>query len=123
MAGGASSFSKIVGSSSSRQDPILMYSYLPPGGGTGVQNASSLLSAHAFLLPNCRKLSDGDTDPTGDKIEGISDVTSGANVMEEGIPTIVSGVRKTVTPETDAAEGTGRRGNIIHYPTIPYLKP
>ena len=120
MAAGVNSFPKTVGSSLSRQDPILMYSYLPAGGGIEVQNASSLLSAPAFLLPNCRKLSDRDTDPIGNGTEGISDVTFGANGMEEEIPTIVSGICKTVTPRTDVAEGTGC-GWRISSTTPPYL--
>ncbi|KAL2513898.1 hypothetical protein Fot_27869 [Forsythia ovata] len=52
------------------------------------------------------------TDPTWDRTEGISDVTSCANGMEEGIPTIVFDVYKTVTPGTDTAKGTGDGGRI-----------
>ncbi|KAL2550254.1 hypothetical protein Fot_11784 [Forsythia ovata] len=39
MSTGAGSFSKMIGSSSSRRDPMLMYSYLPVGGGIGVCDA------------------------------------------------------------------------------------
>ncbi|KAL2559550.1 hypothetical protein Fot_04289 [Forsythia ovata] len=106
-----------MGFNSSRQDPMLMYLYLPAGRETGVWNASSLLSVPVFFLPDCRKLFDGDTDPTGDRTEGISDVTSGANGMKEEILTIVSGVYKTVTSETDAAESTGGGGRMLS--TIP----
>ncbi|KAL2501840.1 hypothetical protein Fot_35688 [Forsythia ovata] len=102
MAAGADSFLKTVGSSSSQQDPMLMYSYLPAGGGTGVRNASSPLS-----------LSDEDTDPRRDGTEGIYDVTSGTNGMKEELHTIVFGVYKTVTPRTDAVEDIGGGGEIL----------
>ncbi|KAL2478933.1 hypothetical protein Fot_47947 [Forsythia ovata] len=117
MAVEAGSFSKTIGSNSSRQNSMLMHS---TGGGIGVQNAPSQLSISTFLLSDCLELLGDDTGPTRNEVEGASDVTAGAGEIKKELPTTTSDVCKTVTPGTGAAKGT-RDGGRISCTTPPRL--
>ncbi|KAL2488152.1 hypothetical protein Fot_41444 [Forsythia ovata] len=111
MATGSGSFSKTVGSSSSRWDPMLIFSYLPRGGDVGTWNASSPLLAPAFLFSNYLPLPGGGTGLAGIEVDGTSDVASGAGGIYE-LSVVISGTCNTVVPGPDTANGTKGGGGI-----------
>ncbi|KAL2501712.1 hypothetical protein Fot_35560 [Forsythia ovata] len=75
LAAGGGSFPKTVASSSSRRDPMLIYSYFLRGRDVGAQNASSLLLAPAFLFSSCLALPGEGTGLAGIDVDGTFDVT------------------------------------------------
>ncbi|KAL2488912.1 hypothetical protein Fot_42204 [Forsythia ovata] len=116
MASGAGSFPKTVGSNSSDVDAFYKRRHV---------GAKRPLPATGFclLLPDYLEFSVEGTGPTGDEVEGASDVTTGVAEIKKELSTIVSGVYKTVTPGTDAAEGTGGgRDMLSTTPPTPYLE-
>ncbi|KAL2538511.1 hypothetical protein Fot_19902 [Forsythia ovata] len=115
MAADVGSFSKTVGSNSSRRNPMSMRSI---GGRTWVRNAPSWLSISAFLLPDCLELLGDGAGPAENDVEGTSDVTAGTGKIRRELPTVVSGVCKTVTPRVDDANSTRDRMEISS--TTPY---